>query len=52
MALSNLNFWEQRFQQLGDFPDDVLVDIGRNDAAEHRYRLFAVEVLAARNLPD
>lgn len=51
MALSNLNFWEQRFQQLGDFPDHVLVDIGRNDAAEHRYRLFAVEVLAARKSP-
>lgn len=51
MALSNLNFWEQRFQQLGDFPDHVLVDIGRNDAAERRYRLFAVEVLAARKSP-
>lgn len=49
--LSNKSFWEQRFEQCGDFPDHVLVDIARNDAAERRYRLFAVEVLVARKSP-
>jgi hypothetical protein len=51
MPLSNRDFWKDRFEQVGGFPDHVLVDIARNDAAERRYRLFAVEVLAARKSP-
>ena len=34
-----------------DFPDHVLLDIARNGAAQHDYRLFAVELLLARKSP-
>ena len=36
---------------LKTFPDHVLRDLGRNDAAPHEYRKQAVEILIARKSP-
>ena len=46
--LSTRDLWDDRNEQLGMLPDAALFDLARNEAAEHRYRLFAVEILMGR----
>ena len=48
MTLSKRNPWADNAASLRTFPDHVLVDIARNDAAQHDYRKLAVEVLFNR----
>lgn len=51
MPLSTRDPWQDNAASLRTFPDHVLVDIARNDAAQHDYRKLAVEVLANRKSP-
>ena len=51
MALSNRDPFSDNAQHLRTFPDHVLLDIARNDAAQKPYRLLAVEILQVRKSP-
>lgn len=51
MAILARDPWADAPSTLAAFPDHVLLDIARNDAAEHRYRKLAVEILANRKSP-
>jgi hypothetical protein len=51
MPLSKRNPWEDNAAALRTYPDHVLVDIARNDSAQHDYRKLAVEVLWVRKSP-
>jgi len=51
MTLSKRDPWADNAASLRTFPDHVLVDIARNDAAQHDYRKLAVEVLWNRKSP-
>lgn len=48
MPLSNRDPFEDNSAHLKTFPDHILLDIARNDSAQHPYRLLAVEILRAR----
>lgn len=43
--------WDDNREHLKSFPDHILLDIARNDAAELRYRLLAVELLQRMKSP-
>ena len=45
MPLSNRDPFSDNAAHLKTFPDHVLLDIARNDAAQKPYRLLAVEIL-------
>jgi hypothetical protein len=51
MPLSTRDPFEDNSQHLRTFPDHVLLDIARNDAAQKPYRLLAVEILQVRKSP-
>jgi hypothetical protein len=51
MALSTKDPFEDNARHLRGFPDHVLLDIARNDAAQKPYRLLAVEILQVRKSP-
>lgn len=51
MPLSTRDPFEDNSQHLKTFPDHVLLDIARNDAAQKPYRLLAVEILQVRKSP-
>ncbi len=51
MTLSKRDPWADNAASLRTFPDHVLVDIARNDAAQHDYRKLATEVLWNRKSP-
>jgi hypothetical protein len=51
MPLSNRDPFADNAQHLKTFPDHVLLDIARNDAAQKPYRLLAVEILQVRKSP-
>lgn len=51
MTLSTRNPWEYNSAAIREYPDHVLLDIARNDAAQHDYRKLAVEVLVNRKSP-
>ena len=48
MPLSGRDPFEDNQKHLRTFPDHVLLDIARNDAAQKPYRLLAVEILQVR----
>ena len=51
MALSTRDPFADNSAHLKTFPDHVLLDIARNDAAQKPYRLLAVEILQVRKSP-
>ena len=51
MPLSNRDPFDDNCAHLKTFPDHILLDIARNGAAQHDYRLFAVELLHSRKSP-
>jgi hypothetical protein len=51
MALSNRDPFAETCTEIKTFPDHVVLDIARNDAAPRPYRLLAVEILQVRKSP-
>lgn len=51
MPISLRDPWLDAASSLQSFPDHVLLDIARNDSAEHRYRKLAVQVLIDKKSP-
>lgn len=45
-------FYEQRYEQLGHLPGDILFDLARNESAEWRFRKAAVEIMLEHGFPQ
>lgn len=44
--------FDQREEQLGHFPAQILLDLARNEAASHEWRKAAVQLLLDKNYPQ